>query len=63
MGLCIALIMLVAPLWAAFDLITKQSTLIEFYGKTEKIIARPTIAIPLIVLVILNWIWNITKGL
>jgi hypothetical protein len=63
MGLCIAVIMLVAPVWATFDLFTKQSTLIEFYGKAEKIIARPTIAIPLIALILLNWIWNITKGL
>ena len=33
------------------------------FQKAEKLLIKPKIAIPLIVLVLLNWIWNIVKGL
>ena len=38
-------------------------TLFDFYQKTESYLKKPKIAIPLILLLIINWIWNITKGL
>ncbi len=62
-GLVIALIMAITPFWLAFDLITGKSTLLHFYHRTEKWLRKPALAIPLIALVLMNWIWNITKGL
>jgi hypothetical protein len=62
-GIIIALIMLTAPFWIAYDLITGKSTLLHFYHRTEKWLRKPGIAIPLIALVLINWIWNISKGL
>ncbi len=46
-----------------FDVITKKETFYYWYKKTEKIIRTKCIAITLVVLVLLNWIWNIYKNL
>lgn len=63
LGYIVGIIMLLSPIWIAFDIVTKKETLFEFYQKTEAYLKRPKHAIPLILLVIINWIWNITKGL
>jgi hypothetical protein len=44
-------------------LISKRETFYLAYKKTEKKIQTKGIAIFLIVLVVCNWIWNITKAL
>lgn len=62
-GVLILLIMVIAPVWIAFDVVSKQTTLFRFYKKMETNLQKPIIAIPLILLVIINWIWNITKGI
>lgn len=62
-GMLLALIMIVAPFWLAFDFIAHKKTLLERYRQAEAILRKPFIAFPLILLVIINWIWNITKGL
>ncbi len=62
-GYLVAIIMLTAPIWIISDTIKKTKTLFNFYLKIETYLKRPKIAIPLILLVIINWIWNITKGL
>jgi hypothetical protein len=63
MGFLIAFIMLLAPLWIIVDITAKKNTLFAFYQKTESYLKRPQLAIPLVIIVIINWIWNITKGL
>ena len=63
LGYIVALIMLLAPMWILFDVATKRKTLLGFYQKTETFLRRPKFAIPLILLLIINWIWNITKAL
>lgn len=62
-GYIVAIIMFIAPIWIAIDIIMKRNTLFEFYQKIETCLKRPKYAIPLILIVIINWIWNITKGL
>jgi hypothetical protein len=62
-GYLVAIIMLIAPIWIISDTIKRAKTLFNFYLKIETYLKRPKIAIPLILLVIINWIWNITKGL
>lgn len=59
----IAAIMIIAPIWIVLDVVRKKRTLFQFYQKAEKLLIKPKIAIPLIVFVLLNWIWNIAKGL
>ena len=62
-GYLVAIIMLIAPIWIISDTIKRTRTLFNFYLKVETYLKRPKIAIPLILLVIINWILNITKGL
>jgi len=63
LGYIIAIIMFLTPIWIAIDITTKRKTLFEFYKKIETYLKRPQYGIPLILLIIINWIWNITKGL
>lgn len=63
LGYLISIIMLLTPFWILTDVLTKKDTLLKFYLKTETYLKKPQFAIPLIALVIINWIWNITKGL
>ena len=63
MGFLVVFIMLLAPLWIIVDIAAKKNTLFTFYQKTETYLKRPQLAIPLVIIVFINWIWNITKGL
>lgn len=62
-GVIVALIMLCCPLWIIYDYFTKKETFYNFYLTTESIIRTKIVAISLIFLVLLNWIWNIYKQL
>ena len=62
-GYIVALIMLIAPVWIITDMILRNNSLFKCYQKIENHLKKPKYAIPLILLVIINWIWNITKGL
>jgi hypothetical protein len=61
-GYIVALIMLIAPIWIIADIILKSNSLFNCYQRIESHLKKPKYAIPLILLVIINWIWNITKG-
>ena len=63
LGYIVATIMLMMPIWILIDLVYKKETLYKLYQKMEVYLKKPQFAIPLIVLIIINWIWNITKGL
>lgn len=63
MGFLIALIMFLSPLWIIADIAIKKNTLFNFYQRLETHLKRVRFAIPLLLIVIVNWIWNITKGL
>jgi len=62
-GIIIACIMLIAPIWILIDITTGKDSLLIFYRKTEILLKQPKIAIPLVLFVLINWIWNITKQL
>lgn len=62
-GIIVSAIMIVAPLWILFDYFTKKQSFYDFYIASENKIKTKKAAIPLIILVILNWIWNIYKHL
>ena len=61
-GIFVAIIMIFAPFWIAFDVIFKRDTLYQSYKKMEITIRINWIAAILILLVMLNWIWNIYKN-
>lgn len=58
----LALILITSTLWI-IDMIRKSDTLVSFYLYSEHILKQKLITIPLIILILINWIWNITKGL
>ena len=62
-GIIVALIMLVCPIWIAYDFLSKKDSFYQFYNKSEEILRRKKVYIPLLILVLLNWIWNINKNL
>jgi len=63
LGLIVSLIMLIVPIWIIIDVVVKRNSLFDFYKKIEIYLNKKKYAIPLIILVIINWIWNITKRL
>lgn len=62
-GVIIGLAMLVIPIWIVIDFSKKSSSFFVFYKATERYISKMPIAIFLILLVLLNWYWNIKKNL
>lgn len=62
-GILLAILMAIVPFWIVFDIGTKKETFFINYKKAEAIIRTKKLAIFLIILVILNWIWNIYKEL
>jgi len=63
LGALIALIMVVLPVWILADVVTRKNTLHTCYQLMERMVRKPQVALPLVALVAINWIWNITKGL
>ena len=62
-GYVVALIMLISPFWIISDVIFKNNSLFKCYQILERHLKKPKYAIPLVLLVIINCVWNITKGL
>jgi hypothetical protein len=62
-GIIMSFALFILPSWIGFDLATKRKSFYEGYNKIEAILKQKKIAIPLIILVVLNWIWNIYKEL
>lgn len=62
-GIIVALCMFILPFWIGFDVLKKKATFYDFYIKIESVIRKPKVAVILILLVILNWIWNLYKHL
>ena len=63
LGIVVALIMIVSPIWIAIDWYTKKQKFYNFYIKVETLLKIRKVYILLILLLILNWIWNIKKQL
>lgn len=61
LGYLIFLVMLVLPFWIAIDLITRKASFLRFYQYAELFLKKKSIAIPIITLLIINWMWNIFK--
>lgn len=62
-GILVSVLLVVVPIWIVVDWVRKSASFFVFYRKTEAILWQKWVAIPLILLVVLNWIWNIKKGL
>jgi hypothetical protein len=63
LGLIVAAIMVLGPAWILYDHSVNRQTFYNAYKRLEVWLRRPLLAMPLILLVLLNWFWNISKGL
>lgn len=61
LGLPVAAIMVVVPLWITTDYLRGERSFHRFYLGVEYWLRKPYLYLPLILLVIINWIWNIIK--
>jgi len=63
LGYILLVIMTAAPTWVMYDWFNKSQSLLIFYKNTERFLSRKIVAIPAILLVLINWVWNIYKGI
>lgn len=62
-GLVLSVLLVVLPLWLLRDCCTKDDSLYRFYNRAEQQLKRKWFFGLICLLVVLNWIWNIVKGL
>ncbi len=59
-----ALALFIVPLWLGVDVVLGRDSLFRWYGRMESLLAeKKWVSVSGIVLVVLNWVWNIAKGL
>ena len=63
LGLILLALLIIAPFWILVDIRWKKSSLFDFYNQSEAFLKRRWIAGSAILLVVLNWIWTIYKGI
>lgn len=63
LGFFAIIFLIAAPFWIAYDFVFKKSSLLTIYQAMEYKLKNKIIAIPLVLIVLMNWIWNIMKGL
>jgi hypothetical protein len=63
LGILIALFLVVAPIWIGADLMAGSQSFFRMYHHAIHYLKYPFIWIPLALLMLVNWIWNIQKGL
>jgi fumarate reductase subunit D len=63
LGYLILVGLVILPLWLLADLIFKAQSLFDFYHLICDKLKNKKYAIPLLLLLLLNWYWNIKKGL
>lgn len=63
LGYLAAWAMFFIPCWILFDVIMGKETLVNVYKWVVRFLKKPPIAIGFGLLVAINWIWNISKGL
>lgn len=63
LGIVLASILLAAPLLIAYDLLKGTQYLFNLYSLIESNFKQKRFFIPAGLLLICNWIWNISKGL
>ena len=63
LGFIVIFLLILVPLWIVKDWITRKKTFQNFYQKIECYLSNKRISLPFLGLIVLNWIWNINKGL
>ena len=62
-GILLVSFIIMGPPWIVWDFLSGNATFMYWYERAEAFIRRRSVAIVLIGLIVINWIWNIMKGL
>ena len=62
-GILAAMMLVAVPLMLIYDLIACKQLVFDLFKKTEAVVRTRPIAIILLILIVLNWMWNIQKNL
>jgi len=63
LGLLTSLLMIISCIWICRDYLLHSSSYYTVYRKAEQFIRKPGVASVFIILLLANWLWNITKQL
>ncbi len=63
LGFILLIVLFLTPVWISYDCLSNNNSLLLFYNKIETTLKQKKIAIPAILLILANWLWNIHKGL
>jgi hypothetical protein len=64
LGILAALLLVLIPVWLIRDVVLNQQSFLKVFRQAEDAIrTKKSIYIPLIMLVVINWGWNIMKDL
>jgi hypothetical protein len=63
LGYLMILLAAIIPVWVTIDIVTKGHSFYEFFKITESFLIKKWVYIPLSILLLINWIWNIHKEL
>lgn len=62
LGFFLLLALIIFPFWLLYDLVLRKNSFYGFYATLEKSIIQKKVAWPMGLLMLLNWCWNIYKG-
>jgi Protein of unknown function (DUF2752) len=63
-GMLLAVALIVIPLWVVADTLSNSESFYRRYVQMEQLLMHnKLLAVCAVVIVALNWVWNITKGL
>ena len=63
LGLLMTILITVLPVWIMVDLLRSKRSFHAFYEKVELALKRKVVAVPLTLVIIVLWAWNIYKTL
>lgn len=63
LGFLILPLIVIVPVWIMADLLQRKQTCWQAYQSMEHLFRRKPVALTAILLILTNWIWNISKGL
>lgn len=63
LGFIVAAVLIIGPLWLMIDIALNKDTLYDAFRNFEKTIRTKWLAAALVVLIAVNWAWNIYKDL
>jgi len=63
LGFLLVLGLFSLPIWLLYDSLTRRASLFQFSQSINEVLKKPQYSYPLIILILINWFWNIFKGL